>query len=93
MNRDLKFAIHAAVAGAVALAAFSAVAADKPSGAMEKCYGIAAAGKNDCQTANNSCAGQTTKDRQADAFINLPKGLCSKIAGGSLAAPAAKKKG
>lgn len=93
MNRDLKFAIHAAVAGAVALAAFSAVAADKPSGAMEKCYGIAAAGKNDCQTASNSCAGTAEKDRQPDAFVNVPKGLCSKIAGGSLTPAAPAKKG
>ena len=94
MNRDLKLAIHAAVAGAVALATVSAVAADKAP-AQEKCYGVAAAGKNDCQTATNSCAGTAEKDRQPDAFVNLPKGLCSKIAGGSLtaAAPAAKKKG
>ena len=92
MNRDLKIVIRAAVAGAVALAAVSAVAADKPAGAMEKCYGVAAAGKNDCQTASNSCAGTAEKDRQPDAFVNLPKGLCTKIAGGSLAAPAAPAK-
>lgn len=91
MQKNIKLAIGAAVAGVVTLATVSAVAAN--SAPEEKCYGVAAAGKNDCQTANNSCAGQTTKDRQADAFINLPKGLCSKIAGGSLAAPAAKKKG
>jgi uncharacterized membrane protein len=97
MNRDIKLAITAAVAGVVTLAAAaSAVAADKPgAAAQEKCYGVAAAGKNDCQTASNSCAGTSEKDRQADAFVNLPKGLCGKIAGGSLTAraPAAKKKG
>jgi uncharacterized membrane protein len=91
MNRDIKLAITAAVAGVVTLAAVSAVAADKPGAAtQEKCYGVAAAGKNDCQTATNSCAGTAEKDRQPDAFVNLPKGLCSKIAGSSLTAPAKK---
>ncbi len=95
MNRDIKLAITAAVAGVVTLAAASAFAADKAGASpQEKCYGVAAAGKNDCQTASNSCAGTAEKDRQPDAFVNLPKGLCSKIAGGSLAAAApAKKKG
>jgi len=95
MNRDIKLAISAAVAGVVTLAAASAYAADKPgAAAQEKCYGVAAAGKNDCQTASNSCAGTAEKDRQPDAFVNLPKGLCSKIAGGSLTVSTpAKKKG
>lgn len=53
---------------------------------MEKCYGIATAGKNDCQTATSSCAGTSKTDRQADAFIAVPKGTCGKIAGGNLSA-------
>ncbi|HLW74976.1 MAG TPA: DUF2282 domain-containing protein [Gammaproteobacteria bacterium] len=88
MNRDVKIAIRAAVAGAVALAAASAIAADKP--AQEKCYGVAAAHQNDCATASNSCAGTAGKDRQVDAFVYLPKGLCQKIAGGTTTAPAKK---
>lgn len=90
MDKDIKFAIGAAIAATLITA--SAIAADKPV-AQEKCYGVAAAAKNDCQTASNSCAGTAEKDRQPDAFINLPKGLCSKIAGGSLtpAAPAKKQ--
>jgi uncharacterized membrane protein len=51
---------------------------------MEKCYGVAKAGKNDCQTASSSCAGTSKENRQADAFIAVPKGTCSKIDGGSL---------
>ena len=31
-------------------------------GENEKCYGIAKAGKNDCQTVTHSCAGTSTKD-------------------------------
>jgi uncharacterized membrane protein len=73
------------LAGAVAaalsapLAAGSATAADN-----EKCYGVAAAGQNDCQTANNSCAGHSTTAGEADAWIYVPAGTCAKINGGSL---------
>ena len=50
---------------------------------MEKCYGITKAGKNDCQTANSSCAGTSTADGQKDAWVFVPEGLCEKIVGGS----------
>ena len=50
----------------------------------EKCYGIAAAGQNDCATKSSSCAGTSKVDNQGDAFIAVPKGLCNKITGGSL---------
>ncbi len=59
-----------------------ASAADKP----EKCYGIVKAAKNDCQTANNACAGHSSKDAQSDAWLYLPKGACEKIVGASLSA-------
>ncbi len=52
--------------------------------ATEKCYGIVKAEMNDCATATSSCASSATKDRQADAFIFLPKGTCDKIVGGLL---------
>ena len=60
-----------------------AAAQSQAQGNVEKCYGVAKAGKNDCQTATSSCAGTAKEDRQADAFIALPKGSCEKIAGGS----------
>lgn len=50
----------------------------------EKCFGVAAAGKNDCQTASSSCAGTSTADAQGDAWVYVPSGLCEKLAGGSL---------
>jgi uncharacterized membrane protein len=53
---------------------------------MEKCYGIAKAGKNDCQTATSSCAGTSKKDHEASAWLSVPKGTCEKIVGGSLTA-------
>ena len=61
----------------------TAAQADVPQ--MEKCYGIVKAGKNDCQTNSNACAGTARKDGQKDAWIYLPKGSCEKIVGGSLA--------
>lgn len=51
----------------------------------EKCYGVAAAGKNDCaSTGNNSCAGHAAKDMDGGAWVLVPAGLCEKLAGGSL---------
>ena len=87
MTSATKLISAAAVALAVGGMAVSAnsVAADKAT-EMEKCYGIAKAGKNDCATATSSCAGTSTQDRQKDAYIAIPKGTCSKIAGGTLAA-------
>lgn len=69
-------------AGMLAISTSPAVAA-KP--AMEKCYGIAKAGKNDCasKTASHACAGQSTKDGDKMSFLVVPKGTCDKIVGGS----------
>ena len=51
---------------------------------MEKCYGVVKAGKNDCQTANSSCAGTSKTDNQGDAWLFVPSGTCEKLTGGSL---------
>ena len=58
--------------------------APKPKFEAEKCYGMAKAGKNDCQTASSSCAGTSKKDGQGDAWIYTPAGTCDKLVGGSL---------
>ena len=60
----------------------NASAAEKP--AMEKCFGIAKAGMNDCSgpKSSHSCAGHATKDNDANDFVAVPKGTCDKIAGG-----------
>lgn len=71
------------IAVATALAAALALpAAAQAQGNMEKCFGVAKAGKNDCQTATSSCAGTSKKDNQADAWIAVPRGTCDKIVGG-----------
>jgi len=58
--------------------------APKPKFEAEKCYGVAKAGKNDCQTANSSCAGTSRRDSQKDAWIFVPAGTCERLVGGSL---------
>lgn len=50
---------------------------------LEKCYGINAAAKNDCAEGAHSCAGQATQARDANSFVLLPAGDCTKIQGGS----------
>lgn len=50
---------------------------------FEKCYGIAKAGKNDCASGSEACAGQSTVDGSKDAWLGVPVGTCSKIVGGS----------
>jgi len=55
---------------------------------MEKCFGIAKAGKNDCSSnkSAHACAGQATKNNDPMDFVAVPKGTCDKIAGGTLKA-------
>lgn len=55
-------------------------------GHLQKCFGVAARGRNDCAQGAHSCAGQATRDRDPGSFILLPAGDCSKIAGGKLSA-------
>lgn len=50
---------------------------------MEKCYGIAKAGQNDCGSATIDCAGMSKTDGAKNAWISVPKGSCEKIVGGS----------
>jgi uncharacterized membrane protein len=51
---------------------------------LEKCYGINAAGRNDCAEGAHSCAGMSTQARDPKSFVLLPAGDCTKIQGGSL---------
>lgn len=52
----------------------------KADGAMEKCYGVAMAGKNDCAAGpGTTCAGSATMDYQANAWTYVPEGTCTTI--------------
>ena len=48
--------------------------------AMERCYGVSMAGKNDCAAgAGTSCAGTSKTDYQANAWKYVPAGTCTSI--------------
>ena len=86
-NRSVLIGSAMAVALSLALeASGQGGPAPAPKFDHEKCYGIAKAGKNDCQTANSSCAGTSRRNGQGDAWVYMPKGSCDKIVGGSLQA-------
>jgi uncharacterized membrane protein len=58
-----------------------------PSFQAEKCFGINAAGKNDCASSNShSCAGEAKRASDPASWIYVPTGTCQKIEGGSLTA-------
>jgi len=47
-------------------------------GKMEKCFGVALKGQNDCYAgAGTTCAGTSTVDYQGNAFKLEPKGTCT----------------
>ena len=47
-------------------------------GKMEKCFGVALKGHNDCYAgAGTTCAGTSTSDYQGNAFKLEPKGTCT----------------
>jgi uncharacterized membrane protein len=83
--KDRSGMLIAAIGSLVALAASQQlVAADPPR--IEQCYGIAKAGKNDCAAGKHSCMTKSTIDNDGESWINLPKGTCEKLVGGSLTA-------
>lgn len=44
---------------------------------MEKCFGVALKGKNDCKAgAGTTCAGTSTMDYQGNAWSLVPAGTC-----------------
>lgn len=50
------------------------------SGKMEKCFGVALKGQNDCYAgAGTTCAGTSTSDYQGNAFKLEAKGTCTTI--------------
>lgn len=74
--------------GALALAALasSAAMAQQPAApdgakpAMEKCYGVSLAGKNDCAAGpGTTCAGSSKMDYQGNAWKLVPAGTCASI--------------
>jgi uncharacterized membrane protein len=87
---------HAVAAGAIAsllALGFMATSGAAQAAEMEKCAGIVAAGKNDCGTPVSACAGSVKTDRDAHAWILVPKGTCTRIAGGMVTTDPMNKHG
>ena len=90
--------IHAAIVTAITvgmgLTAIQATAATNGK-AMEKCYGVAKAGQNDCGTATHACSGQAKVNNDPNEWKLVPTGTCKKMHGsltpGSETNTAAKK--
>jgi uncharacterized membrane protein len=79
---------RSAIAAVIAAGAISftvnAVADNLDHTKDEKCAGVIKAGKNDCATSKNQCHGHVKVDRDPEAWIYVPKGICEKIAGASI---------
>lgn len=76
-NQSMTTALAALLFTSLLAGAATAQATSKP---MEKCFGIALAGKNDCKAgAGTSCAGTSTHDYQKNSFKLVPAGTCTKI--------------
>jgi uncharacterized membrane protein len=70
----------AALASGAAFAQDKKEMKDMKKDAMEKCYGVSMAGKNDCAAGpGTSCAGTSKMDYQGNAWKNVPKGTCTSI--------------
>lgn len=87
MQKSTALLVASAVAATLALPVIAnAGPAPTPSFQAEKCYGINAAGKNDCASSNShSCAGEAKQAMDPKSWIYVPTGTCTKIQGGSIA--------
>jgi uncharacterized membrane protein len=66
------------VAGALAAALSAQMTTAAHAADMEKCYGVAMAGKNDCAAGpGTTCAGTSKVDYQGNAWSLVPAGTCA----------------
>lgn len=83
-HRKLSFTqktVAAALVLALGTALSGAAQAEQKAEGMEKCYGVALKGKNDCKAgAGTTCAGTSTRDHQGNAWSMVPQGTCDKTA-------------
>jgi uncharacterized membrane protein len=50
---------------------------------MEKCYGVAKIGANDCGTKGHACQGQSKVNSDPGEWMFVAKGTCKNIVGGN----------
>lgn len=88
-NKIIKATLASVMAISTTMLASSAYAAvpDTPK-QWEKCAGIAKIGMNDCGSLDgkHSCAGKAKIDNDDNEWVYVPKGSCTKITGGFVAA-------
>jgi len=73
--------VAASLAAALTMIATPVVAGPKPpQPTMDKCFGVALKGENDCAAgAGTTCAGTAAADYQGNAWKYVPKGTCETI--------------
>ncbi len=80
MTKSTAAATIALALGAVLTVAAAPVFAADSAG-MEKCFGVALKGKNDCKAgAGTTCAGTAKMDYQGNAWKMVPMGTCVQTA-------------
>jgi len=76
---------HALLATALATVCVASLGTAHAAGEaeMEKCFGVAKAGQNDCASVKgtHSCAGQGKKDNDPGEWKFVAKGTCEKMGG------------
>lgn len=74
-RRSVNLALLSSLASAIAFASSSALAQEHAN--MEKCYGVALKGQNDCKAGpGTTCAGTAKVDYQGNSWKLAPKGTC-----------------
>lgn len=77
LKRTIPTALAASFAAALSLTSASMVLAED---SMEKCYGVALKGQNDCAAGpGTTCAGTSTIDYQGNSWKLVPKGTCTSM--------------
>jgi uncharacterized membrane protein len=80
-RRSQTVALASSVAAALSLLGANAFAQPKPAQpGMDKCYGVALKGQNDCAAGpGTTCAGTSKVDYQGNAWKYVAKGTCATI--------------
>lgn len=87
-SQMMKATLAGVMAVSTTLLAANALAVPENPKQWEKCAGIAKQGMNDCGALDgkHSCASQAKIDNADNEWVYVPKGTCTKITGGFVAA-------
>ena len=87
-NKVLKATLAGVMALGTSLLASNANAVPDNPKQWEKCAGIAKQGMNDCGSIDgkHGCAGKAKFDNADNEWVYVPRGTCTKITGGIVAA-------